>query len=494
MRSELEAVSKRAKAIYDGGEYEALASLLKVEMSSEGNRDERKAFGVDFAVGTDGESRRWVGMVREKKTSDEESLIDLGEGTELIGSCSAEVPEGVSDMDALMTGMAALVSVHCTVPRVKKVGGDVSSFISGKVVVLGSGDLAKFAARGMAALGADVTVVTTEKNSKMSWSEEVHVLPPAVGESEQGFASFIGQFDSLLDTLDQESQPLPALLNSQHECTNYISTYNRAQQIIRQSGILFGPNKVKTYEQSIPNNLASLPISTFPFQFGPTTLQKLLNQNVLFTNTKIITSHKTYLLRTWSLKDFWELTNWPRDADAIRDTRFGLPSLNDLDQYDIFSPVIQITASQNAQPSNQQNPKTNPYVLEIQGIQALNQHIQSQHDPNTLLFLSARYCRTCKSIAPKFTRMAQRQKQRQEDQSTQRFLTFAKAETNGQLGKELAKALDVIAVPAFVMFRNGKRYGSTISVSKLPSKKLDTAIEYLTSGMDWDHKVLEVEE
>ena len=53
-------------------------------------------------------------------------------------------------------------------------------------------------------------------------------------------------------------------------------------------------------------------------------------------------------------------------------------------------------------------------------------------------------------------------------------------------GKMISRLLGVDAVPAFVLFQNGKRYGDTLSISKLPSKKLDVALEYMKSGKKWD--------
>ena len=49
------------------------------------------------------------------------------------------------------------------------------------------------------------------------------------------------------------------------------------------------------------------------------------------------------------------------------------------------------------------------------------------------------------------------------------------------------------AVPAFVLFRKGKRFGSALSVSDLPSKKIGRALELLESGKDWDPMILKDE-
>lgn len=75
------------------------------------------------------------------------------------------------------------------------------------------------------------------------------------------------------------------------------------------------------------------------------------------------------------------------------------------------------------------------------------------------------------------------------DQTTD--ILFGKAETSGEIGKQLGRELGVDAVPAFCLFRNGKLYGSPLSISKLPSPKMDRALELLESGKPWDTSVLD---
>ena len=65
-------------------------------------------------------------------------------------------------------------------------------------------------------------------------------------------------------------------------------------------------------------------------------------------------------------------------------------------------------------------------------------------------------------------------------------VTFAKADATGKIGKALGKALQVDAVPTFVLFRRGHVYGSPMSISRLPSKQLEQAVDYLATGKGWD--------
>ena len=73
-------------------------------------------------------------------------------------------------------------------------------------------------------------------------------------------------------------------------------------------------------------------------------------------------------------------------------------------------------------------------------------------------------------------------------------ILYAKADTGGEVGKDLSRLLKVDAVPAFILFRDGRRFGPTLSISRIPSKKLSAAIDMLESGMDWDAQTLQQSE
>lgn len=44
-----------------------------------------------------------------------------------------------------------------------------------------------------------------------------------------------------------------------------------------------------------------------------------------------------------------------------------------------------------------------------------------------------------------------------------------------------------------MLFKGGARYGEAFGVVKLPSKKLDTAIEYMMSGKEWDSSIIDMD-
>ena len=85
-------------------------------------------------------------------------------------------------------------------------------------------------------------------------------------DDEVGFATAVGQFDSLIDTISNERKGMVIsidddnpgagsgvlqLLRSQHECDKYISTLTQSQQIIKNEGVLFGPGKANAHVKSM---------------------------------------------------------------------------------------------------------------------------------------------------------------------------------------------------------------------------------------------------
>jgi len=131
----------------------------------------------------------------------------------------------------------------------------------------------------------------------------------------------------------------------------------------------------------------------------------------------------------------------------------------------------------------------NPYVTQIVGVEGLAETIISKQETG-VVFVAMKSCRTCKGINPIFTKLA---RDRQKKSSSGGDLIFAKADASGAAGKALGRQLGVVAVPAFVLFRNGVRYGA-VSASKLPSDRLDQAIMDLEAGKDFDESLAEDED
>ncbi len=335
----------------------------------------------------------------------------------------------------------------------------------------------------------------------------VKLMQPAVesGDEEVGFASAIGQFDSLIDTLSNEQRGIisadedPAggssvlkLLRSRHRCNKYVSTLTHAQQIIKSDGVLFGPGKANSYVKSIESISSNRCLNLIPSPgFGSSTLQVLLNNNVLFATKG--TKHTA--VRGWDLKDFWEETSWPRDSSGAG-VRFGLPvpEEDDLDesfrmeQLQLQSRRIRVGSEGGMDEKEVQAQSAvdeeNPYVAQIVGVEGLAEKITSKRR-SCVVFVAMRSCRTCKSLNTMFTKIA-----RERDGGK---LMFAKADATGAVGKMLGKQLGIVAVPSFVLFRDGLRYGA-VSTSKLPSDRLDQAIRDLEAGKDFDPSLEEEED
>jgi hypothetical protein len=233
-------------------------------------------------------------------------------------------------------------------------------------------------------------------------------------------------------------------------------------------------------------------------------MQQLLGKGVIFSQQQRKKMYaKSDIVRGWSLADFWESTRWPRDSSGSADTRFGLPVIEGDDLED--EPLLSGPTASNFErlstrsflrktsidedeeipevPTPTQN---NPHVYQIAGIHGLQSEIMDQNK-DCILFLSARFCKTCKSLSPKYTRMARIEK---ENDSS---ILFAKTEVASRWGKQLGAFLEVDAVPAFVLFRKGKQFGIPLSTSTLPSNKIDRALRLLESDDDWDPSILKTE-
>lgn len=378
--------------------------------------------------------------------------------------------------------------------------------------------------------------------SVKSRNESVSISQPGVGDLEIPFSSALRKFDAIVDTLSDESSgnsqdnssticilgseygtdretcnsAVISQLNKQNKCHRYISTISTSQMKVRDNGILFGRGQAEKYIQGIVRKfqaqgtrplLETLPAIYEPAPppkcFGTKTLQILFDAGVIYKSNKdALRRNQDILVQPWNLNDFFELVTWPRDSEG-GNIRFGLPTVEDIDSMitemldedengiAFATPVgLGSTTSRSgtAIPSSLPEMSTdvsgdrkNPYVIEVESLADLNDEI-IRPKKDCILFLSAQYCRTCKYLAPQYTKLARSNSLNDGD------LVFAKTNTVGKVGKEVSKALGVDAVPAFVLFRDGERFGTTLSVSRMPSKKLNAALELLTTGDDWDGK------
>ena len=523
----LNAVSQRQTFIIDGGELESFLlhnnNIEGETLSTGGGRGRNVVGSLTLVTGSTQDGSRVIGVQVQSsstKTNDGDDVdnnyetVSLGDAVDVYKHTIATIPQSVSDNDALSTAAAAVVGVHCALPRVGGVGGSDNSndvFYSGKTVIIGGNDFACFLADAMASLGIEVSIVSNNGGIKVK-NGQVNVMKPYDFNDdyeEIGFSTAIGQFDSMVDTISNERKgmiispdnpyggsTLLQLLDLKHQCNKYISTLTQSQQIVKNEGVLFGPGKANAHVKAMESVSLAKCISLVPsLGFGKSTLQRLLDSNVLFTGGKN-NNNKSIVARGWTMKDFWEETSWPRDSSGTG-IRYGFPVQEEEDLDELFRKE-QERMQQRARVGspeerggmdNEETTKQllidekNPYVTQIMGVDGLAQKVISQQK-DCVIFVAMRSCRTCKGINPIFSKLA---RERGGDN-----LMFAKADATGASGKALGRQLGVESVPSFVLFRNGVRYGA-VSTSRLPSDRLDRAIQGLVEGDDFDPSLEEDE-
>lgn len=139
----INAVSQQQSFILDGGEFQSFLLHNNNNNNENNNIDRSKKVGcLSLATGTDDSSRRIIGVV--KSPSDDTnsyetiSLLSNNIDIEIYTHTIAQIPQSISDKDAMSTAAAALVGIHCAIPKVDSVGGGGNDeiFYSGKVCCL----------------------------------------------------------------------------------------------------------------------------------------------------------------------------------------------------------------------------------------------------------------------------------------------------------------------------------------------------------------------
>jgi len=515
--TKLASVGRSQFAVFDGAEWNSVKSILRNQQRqtpqsspSVSNSQSTKYGYMNVVTGKDDKNRRIVAMqCTDSDGSQQQASSNVYEDSVAV------IPNKVSDADAISTYIASLSVIVCALPRLENIGGgggeSSTNMSTGKAVVLGSGDLACFSAEGLASLGMEVFMVNNKGSAKVRENAgKLRIIKPAVGDSEAGFASHLVEFDSLVDTIGNErtegkstmslGSSMLEMLKSQHKCHNYVSTLTHSQDIILREGLLWGPRKADSYSEKIGNPAFLTKSRDSEFVFPPkaigSTLETLMENGVILTEKQRnkACSEKSDAIRGWSLSDFWEQASWPRDSAGSGTTRFGLPVREDPDEIEdedlkpnrrVNQDVFVYNDIGNDDRSSSRPIEKNPYVSTIVDIDGFKSEIVDD-EKNCIMFMSARFCKTCKTINPAYTRMA---RIKEENGKTSNY-SFVKAETSGASGKRLAKHVSVRAVPSFVFVREGKVLGSTY-VSKLPHPKIDKAIQLLASGADWDYSLMD---
>jgi hypothetical protein len=500
----LAAVTLQHTAILDGAEWASVQRyLLSLQPQSTTGSSKAKEEGcLEIVVGTLPKGNKRVVGVQivdtETTTPAEEETVTLSDTCRLYKDSVAAIPDSVSDAQAISTytcSTAWHAAFHQAATESGIGGSDISETIT--AVVVGGSQYAIVTAAALQALGATVTIVST---GSPAVAAGVQTLKPATGDLQVGFCNAVGTFDILVDTVGNErddadtdftdsgirSAVLRYLLQ-RHQCRSYISTVTQAQTILAKQGVLFGPKQANQHLQQQLSASHSFVVP--PANLGRT-VETLLQAGITVSAAKAVGN--TYK-RGWSLPAYWELVTWPRDSAGGANVRYGFPVPEDLDSLNANDaeemvaepPLRSVARTMEEEMAPSETPEeSNPYILNIVGVRGLQETIVDS-EADCLLFLSAPFCRTCRYLQPQYQRLA-----RLGTQEHNGAVTFAKAEAVGATGKELGRLLEVEAVPAFLLFRKGKLFGEPLSITRLPSPKLQLAIQYLITGKPWDEQAI----
>eukprot|EP00815_Leptocylindrus_aporus_P010952 CAMPEP_0116050358 /NCGR_PEP_ID=MMETSP0322-20121206/334_1 /TAXON_ID=163516 /ORGANISM="Leptocylindrus danicus var. apora, Strain B651" /LENGTH=588 /DNA_ID=CAMNT_0003532895 /DNA_START=30 /DNA_END=1796 /DNA_ORIENTATION=+ len=517
-------ITKKQSAIYDGSEFVSILSFLKyvgVPVQDEDGNDvtfipQTRSGYMNFVTFKEGNDRMLGVECKDCSDEDEDEikLRKMSDGTYLYEESIVAIPNkaGFTDAAVISTAHAALCGVH--VGAVSSRAGDEYSLME-KIVVLGGGEYACFVALALTALGSRVTLVTTRpmqlKDTPLNPLREskVEAMSPVVGEEDQGFAEYLVEFDSVIDTLDDEAKfvnvklidegvkrlvgeyGVGAKLKQAHQCQRYISTLTKSQEIVLKEGLLFARPPVLTYQSRIEKQVTLNDLVYLPYPPGfQNTLAKIFDKGLLLPvdrNENGANGRKKSFVRGCSFPDYAELEIWPKDTTDGAAVRYGFPGIKELT---LEARVDEMMGSLQSKDKNdrRKSKSENPFVLDSYCIEDIQEEIIDKKR-NAVVFVSASYCTTCRSITPQYTRMARISK---EEKNSDLF--FVKANTVGKGGKRLSKILGVESVPTFLLFKNGERYGDSFGITKLPSKKLDAIIENMESGSEWDPSLIMGEE
>lgn len=478
-------------------------------------------------------------------------LEDNGNDVEVYKDSITTIPKGISDSDAISTAVAALAGVYCASVNIDSQDNDNKSDTvtksKTKVIVLGGGEYACFTAKALDALnqdamevsirvgngkdkdikakeGVDVSLITTRpmalKDTMFNPLKDTRVdaMPPAIGDDELGFAEVVGDFDAIVDTLGDEAnlvkvddlddgvervfgeKGVGSKLKRDNQCKRYISTLTQSQRIVLKEGIIFARDPVLKYQKKIEKQSSfanksdddddddsmSLPP---PLDYNKI-LQRLFDTKTIFpTDRNENGSHKKKkaFVRGCSFPDYAEIEIWPKDSTDGAEVRYGFPGIDELTleaKVDKMMGSVGSNGSSKKQSSSKQKVQYNPFVTEIETLRNLREEIVDEKK-TAVLFVSAPYCKLCNNISTKYTRLARISEEEKESDTK-----YFKASSYGKTGKQLTFTLQIESVPTFLLFRNGVKYGEPFGVTKLPSEKLDLAIEYLESGKDWDPEIM----
>jgi thiol-disulfide isomerase/thioredoxin len=505
--------------ILDGGEWNSLRGP--------GSRDR---LGRVTAVVGIRDGRRVVGLKSPPGAANNDGFM-LDDGMDCVEAKSvANIPTGISDEQALWTALLCLSRVHAIWPTLENDATD-GFYPHPDLWILGSNEDAVGTANILATLGASVTMIAKNRPK----SSLVRGVTFYNADDDVPFCEALKSVDGVIDMLGEEgTNMIRKLRGDPWKCRHYVSLRTHSLGLVETNGVFGGPGKVQEYVKSInlqsSNNAAA---TALPLNFAPaigSTLDRMFAAKCLFAKPKdynnkmvdAVGSSSSPYLRTWDLADFWESTTWPRQS--MSNVRYGWPSDGVQESYDyddddendddndgmtmISAPPLTKTRKggndffQNPVEASMAEDRklSSPDVTWVADSLAVDTVI-AQPRKTAVLFVSAPFCRTCRYLKPLYYRMAQQYKNRNNDNNndggsnghsmTTVQVEFCQADASGPIGKVLSRKLDIDAVPSFLLFRNGERFGPPLSVTKIPSPKLDLAVSWiLDANAKWDEAAM----
>lgn len=156
----LKSTSSSQLAILDGAEWSTTELFLQKEGKLSRQSSTKSGYMTIVTGRRIEDDKRVIAMKKNNINNDDD---DNNESSLVYVDSIALIPDNVSDSDAIYTYITSLSSIHCALPRISGIGGgeeSSASLISGKAVVLGSNELACFAAEGLASFGIQVSLVS----------------------------------------------------------------------------------------------------------------------------------------------------------------------------------------------------------------------------------------------------------------------------------------------------------------------------------------------
>ena len=181
----LSSISSTQKAIIDGAEWLSIQLLLQQEgkiplpnsLVTPSSKTPRRPGGpftkygaMTVVTGMNENKERVIGISSSSSSSEGSSASN----NEIYVDSVAYMPKSISDSDAIQTYISSIASVHCMLPRINEIGGTsnvdftISDKDSTKIVIVGGGELACYAASALSTLGIQhVSLITTDGNPKL---------------------------------------------------------------------------------------------------------------------------------------------------------------------------------------------------------------------------------------------------------------------------------------------------------------------------------------